>query len=96
MHLLDEPRVAIDGSKFKAVDNREKNFTHGRVKKPKEAIKQVITCYLSDLDRADRQVEVTGGPVLAQKFAVLNPRVDILRAKMQMLSALETKLITSG
>jgi transposase len=68
MHLLDEPRVAIDGSKFKAVDNREKNFTHGRVKKPKEAIKQVITCYLSDLDRADRQVEVTGVPVLAQKI----------------------------
>jgi transposase len=27
MHLLDEPRVAIDGSKFKAVNNREKNFT---------------------------------------------------------------------
>jgi hypothetical protein len=63
------------------VDNREKNFTHGRVKKPKEAIEQIITCYLSNLDRADRQVEVTGGPVLAQKFAVLNPRVDILRAK---------------
>ena len=28
MHLLDETQVAIDGSKFKAVNNREKNFTH--------------------------------------------------------------------
>ena len=64
--LLDEPRVAIDGSKFKAVNNREKNFTHGRLKKRKEAIEQAITRYLSDLDRADRQAEVTGVPVLAK------------------------------
>ena len=31
LHLLDDTRVAIDGSKFKAVNNREKNFTHERL-----------------------------------------------------------------
>jgi hypothetical protein len=33
LHLLDEPRVAIDGSKFKAVNHRERNFTHDRLKR---------------------------------------------------------------
>ena len=96
MHLLDEPRVAIDGSKFKAVNNREKNFTHDRLKKRMETIEQAITRYLSDLDRADRQAEATGAPVPARKLAALNSRVENLRAKIQMLSALEAKLVASG
>ena len=78
MHLLDEPRVAIDGSKFKAVNNREKNFTHDRLKRRMETIEQAITRYLSDLDRADRQAEATGAPVPARKLAALNSRVENL------------------
>jgi hypothetical protein len=47
LHLLGTESVAIDGSKFKAVNHREKNFTQDRR-------------YLAELDRADRQHEVTG------------------------------------
>jgi transposase len=93
MHLLDEGLVAIDGSKFKAVNNREKNFTHDRLKKRMQSIEEGVTRYLADLDRADRQVEVSGVPVPAIKVAALKEKVEGLRAKIQTLSALEAKLV---
>ncbi len=54
LHLLDDTRVAIDGSKFKAVNNREKNFTHERLQRRMAAIDEGIARYLAELDRADR------------------------------------------
>src|SRR5262245_10797155 len=96
LHLLDEARVAIDGSKFKAVNNREKNFTHDRLKRRIAAIEETIDRYLAELDRADRQAEVTGVPVSAVKIAALSGRIDALKAKMQTLAALEAKLVASG
>ena len=96
MHLLDEGLVAIDGSKFKAVNNREKNFTHDRLKKRMQSIEEGVTRYLADLDRADRQVEVSGVPVPATKVAALKEKIEGLKAKIQTLSALETKLAASG
>jgi hypothetical protein len=96
LHLLDEARVAIDGSKFKAVNNRGKNFTHERLKKRIATIDEGITRYLADLDRADRQAAVTGMPVPASKVAELTGRIETLKARMQSLAALEAKLVTSG
>ena len=47
--------MAIDGSKFKAVNNRDKNFTEAKMKRRLEQIDQSIARYLSQLDTADRQ-----------------------------------------
>jgi len=47
--------VAIDGSKFKAVNNRDKNFTDSKLKKRMEQLEESIARYLAELDRADRQ-----------------------------------------
>ena len=96
MELLDEPRVAIDGSKFKAVNSREKNFTHDRLKKRIQSIEEGVTRYLAELDRADRQVEVSGVPVPAKKVAALKEKIEGLKEKIQTLSALEAKLLASG
>ncbi len=96
MHLLDEGLVAIDGSKFKAVNNREKNFTHDRLKKRMQSIEEGVTRYMADLDRADRQVEVSGVPVPAIKVAALKEKIEGLKEKIQTLSALEAKLVASG
>ena len=52
--LLDGGVVAIDGSKFKAVNNRDKNFTPAKMKRRMEGIEASITRYLSKLDDADR------------------------------------------
>jgi transposase len=96
LHLLDEGRVAIDGSKFKAVNNREKNFTHERLLKRIASIDEGIARYFADLDRADRQAAVTGVPVAAGKVAKLTGRIEALKARMQSLAALEAKLVASG
>src|SRR4249919_2699077 len=52
--LLDEAVVAIDGSKFKAVNNRDKNFTPRKLKARVQQLEESIARYLADLDRADR------------------------------------------
>ena len=47
--------VAIDGSKFKAVSNRDRNFTKAKVQRRRAQLEESFTRYLSQLDTADRQ-----------------------------------------
>jgi hypothetical protein len=53
--LFTEATVAIDGSKFKAVNHRDRNFTPGKMKTRMGLIEQSITEYLQQLDRMDRK-----------------------------------------
>ena len=53
--LFSEALVAIDGSKFKAVNNRDRNFTSAKLQRRMEEIESSIHRYLTDLDTADRQ-----------------------------------------
>src|ERR1019366_7071769 len=46
--------VAIDGSKFKAVNNRDKNFTDNKLAARMQQLEESIARYLGDLDRAGR------------------------------------------
>src|SRR5271169_5335449 len=55
MGLLTNVRVAIDGSKFKAVNNRDKNFTRGKVERRRAQLEESVARYLSQLDTADLQ-----------------------------------------
>ena len=52
--LLTTASVAIDGSKFKAVNNRDKNFTSAKMKRRMAAINESIERYLRSMDTADR------------------------------------------
>jgi hypothetical protein len=53
--LFTEASVAIDGSKFKAVNNRDRNFTEAKMKRRLEQIDESVARYLAQLDTADRQ-----------------------------------------
>src|SRR6266699_5793232 len=53
--LFSEATVAIDGSKFKAVNNRDKNFTPHKLKARRRQLEESIDRYLNELDRADRE-----------------------------------------
>ena len=53
--LLAATTVAIDGSKFKAVNSRDRNFTQTKAAKRLEQIEVSIERYLSELETADRQ-----------------------------------------
>src|SRR6202161_1942413 len=55
LNLFTKAIVAIDGSKFKAVNNRDKNYTVAKVAKRMEQVDASIVRYLAALDQADRQ-----------------------------------------
>jgi transposase len=55
LRLLNAASVAIDGSKFKAVNNRDKNFTRAKVDRRRAQIEESVAHYLQQLDAADRQ-----------------------------------------
>src|SRR5437879_3536708 len=55
MGLLTQASVAIDGSKFKAVNNRDKNFTRAKMERRMAQIEESVARYLSQLDTADVQ-----------------------------------------
>src|ERR1700676_744645 len=59
--LLTTATVAIDGSKFKAVNNRDKNFTRAKMERRLAQIEESVARYLSQLDTADLQ-EPNGSP----------------------------------
>src|SRR3546814_9658669 len=53
--LFAEASVAIDGSKFKAVNNRDRNFTAAKMKRRMAQIEESVARYLHQLDSSDRQ-----------------------------------------
>jgi hypothetical protein len=78
MGLLAKGSVAIDGSKFKAVNSRDNNFTEAKMKRRLEQIEESVARYLSQLDTADRQAAAGGdSEVLAAKTARLKEKLAI-------------------
>src|SRR5277367_104092 len=79
-NLFTRTIVAIDGSKFKAVNNRDKNFTVAKVAKRIEQVEASIARYLAALDRADRE----DGDMAEAKTIRLKEKIEGLR-QMQSL-----------
>ena len=75
--LFAEAIVAIDGAKFKAVNNRDKNFTDRKLTARREQLDESIARYLAELDRADRE------PTLVTEDRVLRLKDKIERIKAQ-------------
>ena len=55
MDLLSGELVAVDGSKFKAVNSGQRNFSQKKLEKRLKEIDQKVERYLNEMDRADRQ-----------------------------------------
>ena len=88
LNLFSEALVAIDGSKFKAVNNRDRNFTSAKLQRRMQEIESSITRYLTALDTADRQE-----PDVAQaKTERLEDKIAALKARMQELKEVEVQL----
>ena len=58
LNLFSDVMIAIDGSKFKAVNNRDKNFTDRKLAARLQQLDESIARYMEELDRADRQPEL--------------------------------------
>ena len=56
LKLFTRAVVAIDGSKFKAVNNRDRNFTCAKMQRRMEQIEESVARYLHQMDSADRHI----------------------------------------
>ena len=80
MGLLTTASVAIDGSKFKAVNTRDKNFTRGKVERRRAQLETSVARYLAQLDTADLQEP---SEELAAKTAHLKEKLVKLESEMR-------------
>src|SRR3984893_1185439 len=92
MGLLTKASVAIDGSKFKAVNNRDRNFTSGKVEGRRAQLEGGVARYVSQLDTDDRQ---DPSDVLALKTARLKEKLVKLESEMLRLAAYEALMRAS-
>ena len=92
MGMFTDASVAIDGSKFKAVNNRDKNFTRAKMARRRAQIEASVARYLQQLDTADRQEP---SEALATKITGLREKIAKLGEEMQRLQALEARMLAT-
>jgi transposase len=91
MKLFTDGVVAIDGSKFKAVNNRDKNFTDRKLQARSEQLEDSIKRYLVELDRADRDTTA----VLPGRVAHLKEKIAKVKQQMQALATIGEQMKAS-
>jgi hypothetical protein len=91
LKLFTDGIVAIDGSKFKAVNNRDKNFTDRKLQARLQQLEESITRYLNELDRADRDASA----VLPNRVAHLKEKIAKVKEQMQTLGSVGEQMKAS-
>src|SRR6476620_1195713 len=88
LRLFSEAIVAIDGSKFKAVNNRDKNFTDRKLQARMEQLEESVARYLVELDRADRE------PTAVNEARVprLKEKIPHLKEQMRRLAQIGARM----
>ena len=88
LDLFSEAFVAIDGSKFKAVNNRDRNFTRAKLKRRLEDIDKSIDRYLAQIESADR-LEAS---IAKSKTEKLENKITKLKKEIERLNDIEVQL----
>ena len=88
LNLFSQAVVAIDGSKFKAVNSRDRNFTSAKMERRQQQVEDSINRYLAALDTADRAEPA----VAVAERGRLNDKIAALKEQMQRLKALEGQM----
>jgi len=92
LNLLGET-LAIDGSKFKAVNNRDKNFTRAKMKRRIAEVEASIERYLDKLDAADQAASAEDTRPIKDKIAALEEEMDRLKKlEVRMLESPDQQL----
>ena len=79
LNMFNDPVFAIDGSKFKAVNNKSKNYTPSKVQFHIDRVEKSIQKYLGQMDTRDENEKVTDTTVSASKLAWLEQRLIELK-----------------
>ena len=88
LKLFSQAIVAIDSSKFKAVNSRDRNFTPGKIDKRQQQIEESIQRYLQALDTADR----TQPAEVEAKTERLQEKIKTLREQMRRMERIKDRL----
>ena len=91
LDLLSVASVAIDGSKFKAVNARDKNFTEAKMKRRLERIDESIARYMAQLETADRH----GDTVPEAKVERLKDKIAKLKEEIARLNEINAAMMKS-
>lgn len=87
--LFSQSIIAIDGSKFKAVNNRDRNFTPHKLQARMQQLEESIARYLNELDRADRDPSL----VPISRVAQLKEKIATVRAHARRLGTIEKEML---
>src|ERR671921_631869 len=90
MGLFSDAVVAIDGSKFKAVNNRDQNFTPAKMQRRLAEIEAAIARYMAELDGADAE------PGSEERVEHLEQKLASLHAYMAELKIVDEQLRASA
>ena len=85
LELFTHALAAIDGSKFKAVNARDKNYTRAKLQKRMDQVEASIARYMAAMETADRQE----GELAQTKSVRLKDKIALLREQMAAFKALE-------
>jgi transposase len=88
LDLFANAVIAIDGSKFKAVNSRDKNFTVGKMASAMKRIEESVAQYMTDLDAADREEPAAAQIAIKQ----INDKIDAFKMKVQALNEIGTQM----
>jgi transposase len=91
LHMFTNAVVAIDGSKFKAVNNRDKNYTVTKVARRMEQVDASVARYLTMLDRVDRE----DSDVPEARVNRIKEKISGLRRQMHSLKEIESQVEAS-
>ena len=91
LNLFSEAFVAIDGSKFKADNNRDRNYTRAKLKRRLELIDESIERYLGQIASADR----LDASVAQGKTERLESKIEKLKKEIEKLNEIEVQLLAT-
>ena len=96
INLLDGRVVAIDGSRFKAVNAKSKNYTRGKLRQKLSEIDTAIQRYLSELDRADEVLEKTGTALPEARIERASRKLAHLQKEAARYRSIEERMDATG
>ena len=91
LSLFKDAFVAIDGSKFKAMNNRDRNFTKAKLKRRLQQVDESIARYLSEMESLDRQES----ELADDKTQRLSEKIEILKGEIKKLKKHEAALLAA-
>lgn len=94
--LLDSDVIAIDGSRFKAVNSKAKSYTRGKLKQKLGEIDKAIERYLMELDRADEALAKTGSTVPTSQIVRASRKLAHLQKEAERYRSIEDRMDVTG